>query len=158
MTPLGPSAMLYLAAAVSDFFVPWAEMAEHKIQSSGGGLHLSLDRVPKALGTLRTSWAPRAMIISFKLETDHELLLEKAAKSISEYNVDMVVANELHSRKDVVFLVTPLGDNNDNKEQGSEQHSAWVQRVERPIDDPIIERVLVNEVVAAHRKHMERHT
>lgn len=34
MRPLGPRALLYLAAAVSDFFVPPERMAEHKIQST----------------------------------------------------------------------------------------------------------------------------
>ena len=145
--------MLYLAAAVSDFFIPWSAMAEHKIQSTDGGLHLILDRVPKALGTLRRQWAPQAMIVSFKLETDHELLLAKAAKSVSEYSVHMVVANELHSRKDVVFLVSPLGRKNENL--GKEEHGAWVQRVERPKNDPIIETLLVGEIIAAHKLHMK---
>ena len=34
MRPLGPSGLLYLAAAVSDFFLPPERMAEHKIQST----------------------------------------------------------------------------------------------------------------------------
>ncbi len=34
MRPLGPDGLLYLAAAVSDFFVPPDRMAEHKIQST----------------------------------------------------------------------------------------------------------------------------
>lgn len=34
MRPLGPAGLLYLAAAVSDFFVPPERMAEHKIQST----------------------------------------------------------------------------------------------------------------------------
>ncbi|WEW57448.1 Phosphopantothenate--cysteine ligase cab2 [Emydomyces testavorans] len=34
MQPLGPNALFYLAAAVSDFFIPRDRMAEHKIQSS----------------------------------------------------------------------------------------------------------------------------
>lgn len=34
LRPLGPKALLYLAAAVSDFFVPPARMVEHKIQST----------------------------------------------------------------------------------------------------------------------------
>ncbi|KAI9863038.1 MAG: hypothetical protein M1824_000726 [Vezdaea acicularis] len=37
MRPLGASGMFYLAAAVSDFFVPRHRMAEHKIQSTDGG-------------------------------------------------------------------------------------------------------------------------
>uniref|UniRef100_A0A5F9CEY9 Coiled-coil domain containing 30 n=1 Tax=Oryctolagus cuniculus TaxID=9986 RepID=A0A5F9CEY9_RABIT len=38
LNPLGSSAMFYLAAAVSDFYVPVSEMPEHKIQSSAGAL------------------------------------------------------------------------------------------------------------------------
>ena len=34
MRPLGPSGLLYLAAAVSDFYIPPDRMAEHKIQST----------------------------------------------------------------------------------------------------------------------------
>ncbi|KAK0729798.1 DNA/pantothenate metabolism flavoprotein [Lasiosphaeris hirsuta] len=34
MQPLGPRGLLYLAAAVSDFFVPPERMSEHKIQST----------------------------------------------------------------------------------------------------------------------------
>jgi len=34
MKPLGPLGLLYLAAAVSDFFVPPERMSEHKIQST----------------------------------------------------------------------------------------------------------------------------
>lgn len=52
--------------------------AEHKIQSAGGPLTLSLERVPKALGTLRALWCPAAMVVSFKLETDERVLLRKA--------------------------------------------------------------------------------
>ena len=36
LAPLGKRAMLYLAAAVSDFYIPAASMSEHKLQSSEG--------------------------------------------------------------------------------------------------------------------------
>jgi len=39
--------IFYLAAAVSDFFIPREEMLEHKIQSSGDRLSLDLAPVPK---------------------------------------------------------------------------------------------------------------
>uniref|UniRef100_A0A8D2MVX5 Uncharacterized protein n=1 Tax=Zonotrichia albicollis TaxID=44394 RepID=A0A8D2MVX5_ZONAL len=39
--PTGSSAMFYLAAAVSDFYIPVSEMPEHKIQSSEGPLQVS---------------------------------------------------------------------------------------------------------------------
>ena len=34
-------------------------------------------QVPKMLGTLRTSWAPEAFVVSFKLETDTAILVQK---------------------------------------------------------------------------------
>lgn len=38
--------MFYLAAAVSDFYIPASEMPEHKIQSSNGPLQVS-EQIPK---------------------------------------------------------------------------------------------------------------
>lgn len=38
--PTGSSAMFYLAAAVSDFYIPPSEMSEHKIQSMDGPLQV----------------------------------------------------------------------------------------------------------------------
>ncbi|PRQ56767.1 putative phosphopantothenate--cysteine ligase [Rosa chinensis] len=78
MRRIGPHAMLYLAVAVSDFYVPWKSMAEHKIQSGSGPLDMRLVQVPKMLLVLRKDWAPMAFCISFKLETDSKILLEKA--------------------------------------------------------------------------------
>lgn len=34
-------------------------------------------QVPKMLGTLRSTWAPDAFIVSFKLETDEQILISK---------------------------------------------------------------------------------
>lgn len=50
----GPCVALYLAAAVSDFFLPREAMSEHKMQSrdlaaSHGGLTLCLSQTPKLL-------------------------------------------------------------------------------------------------------------
>lgn len=36
-----------------------------------------LVQVPKMLGTLRSVWAPEAFIVSFKLETDEQILKSK---------------------------------------------------------------------------------
>ncbi|KAM1331377.1 hypothetical protein ACFX13_044668 [Malus domestica] len=102
---LGPHAILYLAAAVSDFYVPWKSMAEHKIQSGSGPLDMRLVQVPKMLLVLRKDWAPRAFCISFKLETDSKILLEKADMALKKYKVHMVVANELSTRKEEVVVV-----------------------------------------------------
>ena len=85
LEPVGSRSMFYLAAAVSDFYIPPSRMEVHKIQSSaidngkksGEGKHLmiELDPVPKFLTSLVRQWAPRgSMIVSFKLETDPEML------------------------------------------------------------------------------------
>ena len=134
LRPIGPTALFYLAAAVSDFFLPWDEMAEHKIQSSDGPLQLNLQRTPKVLGLLRHDWCPQAMIVSFKLETDEPLLLSKAKRAIEVYDVHLVVANMLHTRKDTVYLV----------KDGTED------RLDRKSNERFIEKPLVQSVVHIH--------
>lgn len=114
MHPVGARALFYLAAAVSDFFIPRDRLEEHKIQSreTGGGdatgkkLIIDLDPVPKFLKTLVQSWAPKgSMIVSFKLETDPNLLVSKAQQSLVRYQHDLVIGNLLTTRKwEVVFI------------------------------------------------------
>ena len=83
---LGPSSLIYLAAAVSDFYIPRTQMPNHKIQSSNGPLSLSLQLVPKMLGPLVSLWAPNAFIVSFKLETNGNILETKARESLLKYH------------------------------------------------------------------------
>lgn len=108
--PVGKNVMFILAAAVSDFHIPPDEMAEHKIQSRSGPLTLELAQVPKALGVLRHIWAPEAFFVSFKLETDHDILISKAKQSIEKYDMHLVVANELMSRYKQVSMVSSEGE------------------------------------------------
>ncbi|KAK8649136.1 hypothetical protein V6N13_129871 [Hibiscus sabdariffa] len=110
MRSLECRAMFYLAAAVSDFYVPWKSMAEHKIQSASGPLDMRLMQVPKMLSVLRTEWTPMAFCISFKLETDSKILLEKANMALKKYKMHSVVANELLNRKEEVTVVTENGN------------------------------------------------
>ncbi|RMZ80960.1 hypothetical protein DV738_g2364, partial [Chaetothyriales sp. CBS 135597] len=127
MQPLGTRALFYLAAAVSDFFIPRERMEEHKIQSrdidgseSGTGtstgagrqLLINLDPVPKFLNTLVSSWAPKgSMIVSFKLETDPSLLVGKATYALERYQHDLVIGNLLTTRKwEVVFITANGGE------------------------------------------------
>lgn len=140
MQPLGANGLFYLAAAVSDFFVPAERMVEHKIQSSeefnqqrpmpngdvgpseeelrgrkpaahmeGKSLMIDLDPVPKFLKSLVDSWAPRAMIISFKLETDPNLLATKAKSALDKYAHHLVIGNLLNTRKFEVLFVSAGG-------------------------------------------------
>ena len=132
MEPLGPKALFYLAAAVSDFFLPKDRLSEHKIQSStvdgantesysmpsnglsgtgqGNKLVINLDPVPKILKTLVEGWAPEGMIVSFKLETDPSLLVSKARQALAKYSHHLVIGNLLSTRKFEVVFVTPQGE------------------------------------------------
>jgi len=101
--------MFFLAAAVSDFYVPWESMAKHKIESAVGPLNMQLNQVPKMLFILRKNWAPSAFCVSFKLETDPNILLQKAEMALKKYGMNVVVANELANYKDVVVMVTRGG-------------------------------------------------
>jgi DNA / pantothenate metabolism flavoprotein len=68
LSTMGRSVIIYLAAAVSDFYIPCAEMAQHKIQSHGkDGMSVKLHNVPKMLGYVAQRWAPEAYVISFKV-------------------------------------------------------------------------------------------
>lgn len=66
LNELGSKAMLYLAAAVSDFYIPPENLAIHKIQSSEP-LRLHFELVPKVLRPLVKFWVPDAFVISFKV-------------------------------------------------------------------------------------------
>ena len=133
MQPLGPKALFYLAAAVSDFFVPSDRMVEHKIQSTeefsqksepnpsnpnartqaarteGSSLIIDLDPVPKFLKSLVDVWAPKAMIVSFKLETDPPMLVKKATYALDKYAHHLVIGNLLTTRKWEVVFVSAQG-------------------------------------------------
>ncbi|KAL9108734.1 MAG: hypothetical protein Q9227_006530 [Pyrenula ochraceoflavens] len=138
MRPLGSQALLYLAAAVSDFFIPRNRLVEHKIQSgeestafNGGNatdiepgveqreslkgksqLVINLDPVPKFLRNLVDSWKPSgSMVVSFKLETDPKLLVGKSRQALQRYGHDLVVGNLLTTRKwEVVFVSKEEGE------------------------------------------------
>eukprot|EP00746_Dinoflagellata_sp_MGD_P145000 gnl/MRDRNA2_/MRDRNA2_77681_c0_seq1.p1 gnl/MRDRNA2_/MRDRNA2_77681_c0~~gnl/MRDRNA2_/MRDRNA2_77681_c0_seq1.p1 ORF type:complete len:731 (+),score=139.11 gnl/MRDRNA2_/MRDRNA2_77681_c0_seq1:203-2194(+) len=116
--------LLFCAAAVSDFYIPCARLASNKIQSRKNdcGLVLELDEVPKLLGEFKNwFWRDRASnwnttdtemygpqsglrVISFKLETNINILRAKAAGAIKKYCMDAVVANTLETRAEEVWL------------------------------------------------------
>ncbi|CAN6273186.1 unnamed protein product [Urochloa humidicola] len=125
MSSVGLHGMFYLAAAVSDFYVPWDSMAKHKIQSAGGPLDMKLSQVPKMLSVLRNQWAPLAFCISFKLETDSEILIQKAEMALNKYKMNVVVANLLATYKEEVVVVSN-GERNTirrcSKDEDLEEH------------------------------------
>lgn len=130
----GRSAVIYCAAAVSDFFLLPSSMSEHKIQSSGGGLTLELDPVPKCLAHISKSWAPSAYLISFKLETDASILEQKVARSFAA-GQQMIIGNLLQTYKERVTVYT------------ADPSSA--ELIQKPTDGEL-ERDLVAAVVKHH--------
>ncbi|KAJ1915523.1 Phosphopantothenate--cysteine ligase cab2 [Tieghemiomyces parasiticus] len=106
LSPLGSHVLYYLAAAVSDFFIPAQKMVEHKIQSADGALTLTMDQVPKFLRPLVFQWAPHSFIVSFKLETDPKLLIPKAKHALTRYGHQAVIGNLLTTRKRTVTVIT----------------------------------------------------
>ena len=155
MQPLGPAALFYLAAAVSDFFLPRDRISEHKIQSSeknnpivngkkdlssssnvqGKKLVIDLDPVPKFLKSLVEGWAPEGMIVSFKLETDPSLLVSKSQQALEKYSHHLVIGNLLSTRKYEVVFVAP----------GKEEH--WIRvPAHRRIKSMSTERPIIAEI------------
>lgn len=178
MQPLGHDAMFYLAAAVSDFFVPKDRMAEHKIQSAeefsadhdpsarppaarmeGGSLIIDLEPVPKFLKQLVDSWAPQAMIVSFKLETDPPMLVKKAQYALDRYHHHLVIGNLLTTRKWEVVFVSKEGTTwvRVPRRQGQvgggvdqEDHSEAHQFVgEPPVE---IESMMIPDIASMHER------
>ena len=111
MQPLGRNGMYYLAAAVSDFFIPSTNVPEHKIQSGKGSLVIEMDQVPKVLKPMVEQWVPEGYLVSFKLETDPKLLIPKAVGALQRYGHQLVIGNDLNRRKfEVVFVERRSGN------------------------------------------------
>eukprot|EP01114_Cavostelium_apophysatum_P000754 TRINITY_DN10681_c0_g1_i1.p1 TRINITY_DN10681_c0_g1~~TRINITY_DN10681_c0_g1_i1.p1 ORF type:complete len:315 (-),score=54.16 TRINITY_DN10681_c0_g1_i1:13-957(-) len=144
IAPLKKNALLFVAAAVSDFYIPTPKMSEHKIQSSESGLDLHLDPVPKMLGLVRHQWCPEAFFVSFKLETDPSRLSYKATTSLKSYGQQVVIGNLLTSYKDKVeFYMQGTPEKPFSLERTTEEKEAGVD----------LEVRIVKELVAKHSQY-----
>ena len=157
--------LFYLAAAVSDFFVPYSKLPTHKIQSrdyglakgkdgsdnpknnaasttSDGKLIVNLDPVPKFLRRLVDSWATQAMIVSFKLETDPSILIDKAQYALKRYQHQLVIGNLLQTRNKEVVFVTPKNTKGE-----------WIKLPEQEASSDhklTIEQLIIPEIIRLH--------
>lgn len=156
LSVFGPRVCFYLAAAVSDFFIPDSQMVEHKIQSTvqpgtAGGLDLSLSPVPKCLGKLSSDWSPHAFVVSFKLETDIEILRQKAESSLDKYGVHAVIANLLQTRKEVCYYLYPSQTETETEAVlETEREKYRMETVRRAASDLVIEAPLLARVISHH--------
>ncbi|KAJ1549767.1 hypothetical protein HK096_010564 [Nowakowskiella sp. JEL0078] len=150
MSVLGETAMFYLAAAVSDFFIPEKKMVEHKIQSSGGGLSLELDQVPKIIRPLVQEWANKGFI----LETDESLLIPKALMALSRYGHQIVIGNVLSTRKRVVtFISSPQSDMSFSEYDQTSKEIKISEEQEK--DGEEIEKFIIEELIIRHSRWIE---
>ncbi|XP_014262427.1 phosphopantothenate--cysteine ligase [Cimex lectularius] len=137
------AAMLYLAAAVSDFYIPEENMPTHKIQSSTGAPTISLQLVPKILEPLVLNWVPNAYVVSFKLETDDKILVSKARGALQKYNHKLVIGNLLQTRKHHVIIVTE-----------DAQHD--IKLTEEEIKNHVeIEKKIIQDLTKRHEDYMK---
>lgn len=104
-------AIFYMAAAVSDYYIPREVMPEHKIQSGDRHLDIKLFPVPKMLGFLCNDWCPDAFNVTFKLETDSTILISKAQKSLQRYCQNLVIGNTLADRRKQVTFISYSKEN-----------------------------------------------
>eukprot|EP01062_Namystynia_karyoxenos_P011616 TRINITY_DN14171_c0_g1_i1.p1 TRINITY_DN14171_c0_g1~~TRINITY_DN14171_c0_g1_i1.p1 ORF type:complete len:323 (+),score=118.63 TRINITY_DN14171_c0_g1_i1:75-1043(+) len=132
--------VFYLAAAVSDFFIPWEQLAAHKMQSRGGSDTLSLEfaKTPKMLGLVNSTWCPGCMMVSFKLETDQAILADKARQSLALYKGRLCFANLLqtHTKEAWVYL-------------GGDRISEEPRHIEATPEQSM-EQVMIAEIAAVH--------
>ncbi|VEU33410.1 unnamed protein product [Pseudo-nitzschia multistriata] len=170
-------AIFYLAAAVSDFYVPLAERSQHKIQSrsipdknSGSALskekgneclNLKLWPVPKVMGLLRSKWAPDAFICSFKLETDKAILRQKAEGAIDKYGCHVVIGNLLATRHDQVWILAPADMErfvleNSQKSADSIAKDWPMHEISRPksSETEVLEGMIIENVVQTHFEYI----
>lgn len=101
---IGKADIAIFAAAVADYRP--AEVAEQKIKKSGETLTLELVRTPDILGSARSEFSFKGVLVGFAAETEN--VEENALGKLKRKGCDLVVANDV-SRPDIGF------DSNENE-------------------------------------------
>lgn len=99
IAPLGHRACLFLSAGLTKKYIPKSDLrpaSSNPLDQKDGPLKLS--PVPHVVRVARTTWCPKAMIISFKLQTDYYALTEDAHQQLEKLGNHLVVANLVASR------------------------------------------------------------
>ncbi|KAI0077350.1 phosphopantothenate-cysteine ligase [Panus rudis PR-1116 ss-1] len=156
LSVLGRDALFYLAAAVSDFFLPRQKMSEHKIQSGKGSLHIEMDQVPKILKPMVNEWTPSGFVVSFKLETDPNLLIPKARQALERYGHQVVIGNDLHRRKFEVVFVSPSPRDDTSETAAPTFEENWIRIDLSTNPKKEIEEDIVAELAKRHSAWIQR--
>lgn len=152
---LGSKCMIYLAAAISDFYIPENELSEHKIQSRDDKgehkdtLEITLYSAPKLLHTIKEKYNKESYLITFKLETDTNLLKQKAEQSLNKSKSDVVVANIMSNRYDEIHLYI-------RKEQITTSLAYEYELLKKKdFECEFIEKFLIKRLVELHDNHIK---
>jgi len=149
LSTFGRRTLLYLAAAVSDFYLPLDAMRQHKTQSSAGDLELRLKTTPKVLKILCEEWVPKAFVVTFKLETDPEILMKKARGALDSYGHQVVVANLLSTRRSAVTIVSRQKDS-------GEEEVYDLRLTEEQLNEGVeIEKLIIEKLSGFHASYSE---
>ena len=100
--------------------------------------------MPKLLGNLKEVWCESAFVVSFKLETDVNVLETKCKKSLENYKHDLVIGNLLNERK---YHVKIFSNNKNNIKLVNDIHMTNNSGGE-------IEDLLINYLVNLHCEYM----
>ena len=100
--------MVILAAAVSDFHIPYDKLPKHKIKSlegkSDATLTVSLERVPKLIEHLVKEWLPpHSFVVAFKFESDENAVAESVDRLL-RWGVHLCIANLVASYRTQVWI------------------------------------------------------
>ena len=140
MSNFKENAIFYMAAAVSDYYIPRESMSEHKIQSGDSTLDIKLFPVPKMLGSLCNTWSPDAFCVTFKLETDSTILIAKAERSLQRYKQNLVIGNTLSDRRVKVTFISYSSKNVLESRVCEINHSNKLE----------LEELIVNELLSSY--------
>ena len=92
------------------------------------------------LRPLVSLWASNCFVVSFKLETDPEILITKSRTALEKYGHSLVIGNILETRKREVILVT---------REGSEKIVMEEEELTAGLE---IEEKIVEKLIEFHRK------
>jgi len=85
-------------------------------------------------------WSPAAFTVTFKLETDPELLSTKASKALHTYGHQLVVGNILSTRRSSVIFYTKTGEGVEHAEHSTSNP-----------DTQELEEIIVRELLMQYR-------
>ncbi|KAH8584141.1 phosphopantothenoylcysteine synthetase [Cryptosporidium sp. chipmunk genotype I] len=134
------SFIFFLAAAVSDFYIPENLLPKNKISASSDAsldlengsktpsITLELYSTPKYARCIRNK-LPYCFLVLFKLETEFEILFKKSDNLLKICDANAICANLLQDRRDSVIILTP-------------NSKTEIKKMSDPIEEAIVSNII----------------